>query len=72
MGAGRSQEAPYTLKAGVPAGTYHLVLDAVVIVGVDVTFDLIWRRGSPDMPLATWTEHFEPRGGGNFDAQPFE
>ena len=72
MGAGRSQEAPYTLKASVPAGTYHCVLDAVIIASVDVTFDLIWRRGTTDMPLATWTDHFEPNGGGNFDAQPHE
>jgi hypothetical protein len=72
VGAGGSQEASYTLQASVPAGTYHLVLDAVIIRGVDVTFDLIWRRGSTDMPLATWTDHYEPLGGGSFDAQPFE
>lgn len=72
MGAGRSQEAPYDLKASIPAGTYHFVLDAVVVVPVDVTFDLIWRRGSTDMPLATWTEHYEPLGGGAYDAQAFE
>lgn len=72
MGAGGSQEAPFTLKASVPAGTYHLVLDAVIIQSVDVTFDLIWRRGSNDTTLATWQEHYDPLGGGNFDAQPFE
>jgi hypothetical protein len=72
VGAGGSQEAAYSLKASVPAGTYHLVLDAVIIASVDVTFDLIWRRGATDMPLATWTEHYEPLGGAAFDAQPFE
>ena len=72
MGAGGSQEAPYTLKAKVPAGTYHLVLDAVIITSCDVTFDLIWRRGGTDMELATWTAHYDPRGGGNFDAQALE
>lgn len=72
MGAGGSQEAAYSLKASVPAGTYHLVLDAVIIRAVDVTFDLIWRRGQTDMPLASWTEHYEPLGGGSFDAQPLE
>ena len=56
----------------VPAGTYHFVLDAVIIAPVDVTFDLIWRRGTTDTPLATWTQHFDPLAGGSFDAQPFE
>ena len=72
MGAGGSQEAPYTLKAKVPAGTYHLELDAVITLSIDVQFDLIWRRGATDTVLATWSQHFDPRGGGNFDAQPFE
>ena len=72
MGAGGSQEAAFTLKASVPAGTYHFVLDAVITSPVDVTFDLIWRRGTTDMPLASWTEHYTPLGGGDFDAQPFE
>lgn len=72
MGTGGSQEAEYALKAGIPAGSYHCVLDAVVISSVDVQFDLVWRRGATDMPLASWSEHYEPLGGGNFDAQPFE
>lgn len=72
MGAGRSQEAAFTLRDSVSAGTYHFVLDAVIVQPVDVTFDLIWRRGATDTPLASWTEHYEPLGAGNFDAQPFE
>jgi len=56
----------------VPAGTYHLVLDAVITGSVDVTFDLIWRRGSTDMELANWTAHYDPLGAGDYDAQPFE
>jgi hypothetical protein len=72
VGSGGSQEAPYTLKAKVPAGTYHLEVDAVITLAVDVQFDLIWRRGSTDTVLATWNQHFDPLGGGNFDAQPFE
>jgi hypothetical protein len=56
----------------VPAGTYHLVLDAVITASVDVTFDLIWRRGGTDTELVTWTEHYDPLGGGDFDAQPLE
>ena len=72
VGAGGSQEAALDLKAGVPAGTYHCVLDAVIIRPVDVTFDLIWRRGTTDMPLVSWTEHYDPAANGGFDAQPFE
>jgi hypothetical protein len=72
VGTGGSQEASYALKAGIPAGTYHFVLDAVVISSVDVQFDLVWRRGTTDMPLVSWNEHYEPIGGGDFDAQPFE
>jgi hypothetical protein len=72
VGAGGSQDAPYTLKAKVPAGNYHLVLDAVITLPVDVTFELIWRRGADDTVLATWTDHYAPLGGGNYMAQPFE
>jgi hypothetical protein len=72
VGAGGSQEAPYTLRASVRAGNYHLVLDAVIIAPVDVTFDLVWRRGGNDTVLVEWTDHYEPLGGGVFDAQPFE
>ena len=39
---------------------------------VDVKFDLIWRRGTTDMSVVTWTEHYEPIGNGNYQAQPFE
>ncbi len=71
MGAGRSQEAAFELKASVPAGTYHFVLDCVVIAGVDVTFDLMQRRGSDNIVLASWSEHFDPLPTG-FDAQAYE
>jgi hypothetical protein len=72
VGSGGSQEAAYTLKAIVPAGTYHFVLDAIIIQPVDVTFDLVWRSGTKDTMLATWQEHFDPLPGANYDAQPFE
>lgn len=72
MGTGGSQEASFSLVAGIPAGTYHFVLDAVIISSVDVQFDLVHRRGGTDTTLATWMEHYEAIGGGNFDAQPFE
>jgi hypothetical protein len=72
VGSGGSQEATYTLKGPVKAGTYHLVIDAIIIKPVDVTFDLIWRHGLTDTSLATWQQHFDPLPGGNYDAQPFE
>ena len=72
MGSGGSQEAAYTLKGPVKAGMYHLVLDSIIIKSVDVTFDLIWRRGTTDMPLATWQQHFDPLPGASYDAQPYE
>ena len=72
MGTGGSQEASFSLLAGIPAGTYHFVLDAVIISSVDLQFDLVQRRGGTDTTLVTWMEHYEAIGGGNFDAQPFE
>jgi hypothetical protein len=71
VGAGGSQEAEYSLKASVPAGTYHFVLDSIIIRSVDVTFDLVWRRDTTDMPLATWMQHFDPLPA-SFDAQAYE
>jgi hypothetical protein len=48
------------------------VLDCIILKSVDTTFDLLWRRGTTDTTLATWTEHYDPLPGGSFDAQPFE
>ena len=58
----------------MPAGNYHLVVDAVITLAIDVQFDLLWRHadGSSDTVLAEWSQHFDPLGGGNFMAQPFE
>jgi hypothetical protein len=72
VGTGGSQEASFSLLAGIQAGTWHFVLDAVVISSVDVQFDLVQRRGGSDTKLVTWMEHYEALGGGNFDAQPLE
>jgi hypothetical protein len=72
VGPGGSQEATYSLQAGIPAGTYHFVLDCVVTAQVDVTFDLVHRRGGDDTTLSTWTAHYNPLGAGRYDAQPFE
>ena len=70
MGPGGSQEAEYALKTSVAAGTYKLVCDGIIIRAVDVTFDLIWRRGATDTLLATNTTHFEPLPGGEYSATP--
>ena len=48
------------------------MLDAVIVKPVDVTFDLLWRRGTTDTPLTSWTVHYDPLPSGNYDAQPFD
>ena len=55
----------------MPAGTYHFVLDCIVTAKVDVTFELVWRHGSADTVLSTWSQHFDPLASG-YDAQPYE
>jgi hypothetical protein len=65
-------DAEYNLKASVPAGTYKVICDGIIIRAVDVTFSLLHRRGDTDVELGTWMQHFEPLGGGQFDAQPCE
>jgi hypothetical protein len=72
VGSGGSQDAEYKLKADVPAGAYRLICDHIIIVPVDVVFELIHRRGGTDVQLATWMDHFEPIGGGVYRAQPYE
>ena len=72
MGPGRSQEAPYNLKAGIPAGNYHVICDAIIIRPVDVTFDLVHRSRAGDVTLATWMQHFEPLPDGVYEAQAYE
>jgi len=72
VGPGRSQEAPYTLKAPVAAGTYHVICDSIIIRPVDVTFELIHRTTAGDTTLASWSDHFEPLSGGIYEAQAYE
>lgn len=74
MGAGGSQEAPFELRGPIKAGTYHFVLDSIIINPVDTTFSLLWRHadGSADTVLTTFTEHYEPIGNGVYEAQAFE
>lgn len=72
MGPGGSQDAAFDLRASVPAGTYHVECDSIIIASVDVTFTLIWRRGATDTTLAQWTQHWDPLPGGVYDAQAYE
>ena len=53
-------EAAYLLAGPIKAGTWHLIGDGIVLDPVDVTFDLLWRDGNGDHPIATWTHHFDP------------
>ncbi|HEX2688055.1 MAG TPA: hypothetical protein VHN14_15610 [Kofleriaceae bacterium] len=72
MGPGGSQEAAFGLRTSVPAGTYHVTCDGIIIGPVDVTFTLSWRRGPTDTSLAQWTTHWDPLPGGGYDAQAYE
>lgn len=47
------------------------MLDSIIISRVDVTFELLLRRGTTDTTLATWQKQFEPLPG-SFDAQKYE
>src|SRR5438105_9833338 len=59
------------LGGPIKAGTWHLVGDGIIINAADVTFDVLWRDGAGDHPIATWQHHFDPQAGG-FDAVGFE
>lgn len=72
MGAGRSQEAAYELRASVPAGTYHFVLDSIIITSVDVRYELLHRRGGSDTTLLAWEKHWDPMDPNLFEAQAYE
>jgi len=72
VGSGGSQEAPWDLKAAIPAGTYHVQCDSIIIRTVDTTFDLIWRHAGTDTLLGTWQQHWEPLPGGVYEAQAYE
>jgi hypothetical protein len=60
------------LVGPIPAGAWTLVADGIIIEPVDAQFDLIWRAGGVDTPLAIWTHHFDPQPPGNFDAVAYE
>jgi hypothetical protein len=68
---GSLKDAAFSLRAAVPAGTYHVECDSVITASIDVTFSLIWRRGTTDMMLAQWMKHWDLLIG-SFNAQPYE
>ena len=73
MGAGSSQEAEYLLRADLPAGAWTLVGDGIITQPVDVRFEVFVRRAdTTEVPIVMWDHHFDPLGGGRFDAQPYE
>lgn len=77
MGAGRSQEASFDLRDDVPAGTWTLIGDGVILQSVDVTFEVLLRRaGAGDVPndvaIVSWQQRFEPLADGVFDAVPYQ
>jgi hypothetical protein len=72
VGVGDPLEAEFELVAGIPAGTWTFVGDGIIIEPVDVLFEIIWRGDAGDDVLWSIPHHFDPWGGGNFDAVPFE
>jgi hypothetical protein len=73
IGPGGSNEAPFTLRGPIAAGTWHLVGDGEGI-GAPVTekFEILWRRaGAADTVIATVNHDF-PVGTGSFRSVMFE
>jgi hypothetical protein len=56
----------------IPAGSWHVVMDSVILKSVDVKFELIYRTSDGDQPIATWSNHFDPKPGVDFTAEAYE
>ena len=57
----------------MPAGTWRLVMDSIIIEPLDAQFQILWRRdGRDDVVVAAWAHHFEPIGDGDYTPQPYE
>jgi hypothetical protein len=71
---GSFQEAEFELRAGVPAGNYHVACDSIILAPTTVRFTLSWRHadGAADTTLSTWTKAWTPLPGGVYDAQAYE
>jgi hypothetical protein len=71
VGIGDPLEAAFSLGGPIPAGTWTLVGDGVIIEPVDVTFEILWRGAAGDEVVATFEHRFEPQEEG-FDAVHYE
>jgi hypothetical protein len=61
------------LRGDLAAGEWHLAGDGIITQAVDVRFELFVRRAdTTEVPLVMWDHHFEPLGGGRFDAQAYD
>jgi hypothetical protein len=60
------------MTGSIPAGTWHLVGDGVVLAAADVTYDVVWRDSKgTEHPITSWTHHFDPQPSG-YTAVQFE
>lgn len=59
--------------AAVPAGTWHLIGDGIIVEPVDVRFEIVVRRAdAPDVLVVAWEHHFDPLSNNAFDAQALD
>jgi hypothetical protein len=73
VGVGDSLEAAIELRAPVPAGQWHLILDGIIIEPVTARFEILWRAaGGGDVTLIDVEHAFEPHPDGGYTAVPFE
>jgi hypothetical protein len=74
VGIGDPLEAAYRLPAPIPSGRWGLVGDGLIFESCDVRFDVLWRRATSEMPIASFSHHFDapPDGLTRFDAVAYE
>jgi hypothetical protein len=61
------------LGGPIPAGTWHLVGDGIVIQSCVIRYEVLWRHDGSDTTLFSVSHDFDPlKGSGQFDATPFE
>jgi hypothetical protein len=70
VGVGDPLEATYPLSGPIVAGTWHLVGDGLVLLPVDMRFDVLRRGAGPDEVIVSFSHHFDPPEG--FDAVRYE
>ena len=59
MGIGDPLEAAYRLPATIPGGRWGLVGDGLIFESCDVRFDVLWQRGTSEMPIVSFSHHFD-------------